>query len=184
MGDTIFLTIHGNLEPKSQSLRDLSNWGATNWPSELNPEIGPHNALIQECDFYKFRGRGPIQITFRNVYKKLISLIQKYNGTNPIILKYKGLWIGTDLNKLATESRNSDWHELFQSGVEIPMMSILAHNLEPGGSYLPLSRIVETLIAGPTSKGSIKNMARTISGDVKYADDTFNRVMEFLNAIE
>ncbi len=180
--DNTFITAHGNLEPLNPNIRSLPSWSGVIWPDLVNPELGAHNALIQECDFYKFRGRGPIQITFRPVYLALISKIQNYTGSNPAILKFKALWLGQTADDIATKSKNADWSELFKSGIEIPMMSIMAHNQQNGGGYLPLSRNVDKILGN--SNGSIRTLGTKISGRATYGDETFTRVMEFLKALE
>lgn len=52
------------------------------WNSQSYPQLSDERVKIaaQECDFYKFRGRGLNQITWRNAYEKLVNPVLVRNG--------------------------------------------------------------------------------------------------------
>jgi len=134
------------------------------FPTGTNPvETG----FIRETDFFKFRGRGFIQTTWRSNYILLIKFIQAYTGTNATVLRYKNKWAGRIPDDVATISTNDDWDDLFQnSELIIPCAGVKCHNLA-SGKYLSLSADLDAIIGrGP---GSIYRMGLKISGGKDYA---------------
>lgn len=143
-------------------------------PTSTNPAI---TGYVLEADFFKFRGRGFIQTTGRGNYKQLVSFIQSYNGTNPVMLKIKAKWanISPDADVLATISSNADWDELFQNTNSlIPCRAIRTHNVS-GGNYLE-----QLNMANPDT---IFNMGLRISGGQNYAKLFQQRVLQVFKAL-
>src|SRR5262249_43623367 len=84
------------------------------WSGQIYPQAtistseGPaETGYVQQADFYKFRGRGLIQTTFRSGYVKLVDFVQKYAGINPKVLEYRLRWNGQLADVVATRSSNT-----------------------------------------------------------------------------
>ncbi len=98
-----------------QSGKSNDEWKSETYPNEapIKPSEG---GIMAEADFYKFRGRGLIQTTFRDNYIPLIEAIINYRGENSIINEQKNKWAiryNNDVQKIATASTNSNWDDLF-----------------------------------------------------------------------
>jgi hypothetical protein len=142
-------------------------WNGEAYPQGAFPTSGKpeETGYILEADFFKFRGRGLIQTTWREGYRKLVPFIQAYAGSQPTVLKYKALWAGKDPDEVCTISSNEDWDALFQnSDLAVPCASLLIH--AKGGGYLPLS--TDPAIANGEGKGSVVRMGLRISGSGDY----------------
>ncbi len=90
-------------------------WKSETYPTDA-PKIPSQAGIIAEADFYKFRGRGLIQTTFRDNYIPLIEAIMSYSGTNALIKEYQEVWstkYASDAQKIATGSTNANWDNLF-----------------------------------------------------------------------
>ncbi|HEX7395707.1 MAG TPA: hypothetical protein VF313_12340 [Anaerolineaceae bacterium] len=158
-----------------------SRWGTTTYPSGISSSTDPAiTGFIQEADFFKFRGRGVIQTTWRNAYIDLISFIQTYTGSNTIIQKYCSLWAGQDVNNVATQSSNSDWDQLFGE-IDFVAHAIDVFNKNKSkGDFLTFDLTSNELNSnGP---GSIRNMGSKI-GWRQYGELFYNRVVQILNAL-
>ncbi|UOQ96259.1 peptidoglycan-binding protein [Hymenobacter sp. 5317J-9] len=119
-----FLEAHGQ-KPLGAQLANTKDarWGGEAYPTDAaststDPAIA---GFVQEADFYKFRGRGYIQITWRNAYQWLIPSVQNYSGSDPIILQKKAQWRGLSLDSVATRSSNADWQALFMQSTEFAL---------------------------------------------------------------
>ncbi|BAY35375.1 hypothetical protein NIES2107_72870 (plasmid) [Nostoc carneum NIES-2107] len=182
--DPIFLQQHGQLAPTDNTIRNDRRWGGVVYPRDLiTTELSTQTQFIQQADFYKFRGRGPIQLTWRSAYEALVSFIKSYNGTQSVVLEYKQRWTNLSNTDAATASTNQDWDRLFgESDMVIHIASIREHNRISGG-YLPLSTDPATLRGN--GKGSIVFLATRIAGNnPQYAALVRARVLELLGAIE
>ena len=181
--DADFIQAHGS-KPKGAQLQNTTDarWKGDVWPSGFATDVDPSvNGFIMEADFYKFRGRGLIQSTWRSAYKDLIGFIQSYTGTQAAISSRTQQWTGLSQDKVASISSNADWDELFtQSSLEIPCVAIAQHN-QRAGNYLALAGNAATL--NGKDGGSIWNVGRRISGGSKYADLFRSRVIAVCNLI-
>ncbi|HEX8659733.1 MAG TPA: peptidoglycan-binding domain-containing protein [Hymenobacter sp.] len=122
--DPAFLQAHGQ-KPLGQRLANTQDgrWGGVAYPAKDYPTSTDSaiTGFVQEADFYKFRGRGYIQITWRNAYQWLIPSVQNYNGSDPIIQRYRAQWQGLSLDAVATRSSNADWNALFMQSPEFAL---------------------------------------------------------------
>ncbi|GAA4052992.1 hypothetical protein GCM10022409_44930 [Hymenobacter glaciei] len=125
--DSEFVRAHGQ-KPLGAQLANTQDgrWAGDVYPAgSYSPSTDPaQNGFVQEADFYKFRGRGYIQITWRNAYQWLIPSVQDYHGTDPVIRRYQAQWQGLSLDTVATRSSNADWDELFMRSPEFPLSAL------------------------------------------------------------
>jgi hypothetical protein len=146
-------------------------WNGDFYPQHLFPaSTDPqHAGFIQEADFYKFRGRGFIQVTWRANYKRLVEYVQNYEGAIETIRRYRAQWHGNDSDAVCSMSSNEDWDTLFHdTDLVIPCRAIGLHN-EASGHYLRLSSDAATLNATHETAGSFYNMGLRINGGRAYA---------------
>lgn len=166
------------------NLRDT--WNTTVYPQNLFPtSLDPsHSGFIQQADFYKFRGRGFIQITWRCNYRSIVEFIQTYSGQNELILRYKTLWAGKAPDRVCTISTNADWDALFeQSDLIVPCRAIGLHN-RASGNYLELTADALVLTAASAQPGSLYRMGLRINGAPSYALLFSQRVGQLLSTLD
>ncbi|MGH9582728.1 MAG: hypothetical protein ACRD4O_07325, partial [Bryobacteraceae bacterium] len=85
--DPHFWSAHGHLRPADlvRALPDLrEEWNTPVYPQHLFPSsLDPaQSGFIQQADFFKFRGRGFLQTTWRTNYKPIVQFVQSYSGAN------------------------------------------------------------------------------------------------------
>ena len=194
--DNYFVNAHGHLNPKKLQYTSDSRWKGAIYPNEYSDSIDPiRNGFIMEADFFKFRGRGFIQITFRGNYRRQIQEILKYTGTNNKILFYKRKWSkylhisDGQINKksldiIATVSSNKDWNDLFNDDdLAFPLLSIKTYYKYKSRSRKnPLKEISSGNIHSAEVKNKIKLVARAQGGS-DYEQKLFNRVKQMYDSI-
>ena len=186
--DVEFWQAHGGLAPAStiRNRPDLKvAWNGTSYPASAFPYVidPTTTAFIQQADFYKFRGRGFIQITWRANYKKLVEYIQNYAGSHPIILQFKSAWTGVDPDTVCTISKNDEWDMLFQqTDLIVASRAVGLHN-EASGNYLTLATDAPTLTAMSDVMKSFYRMGLKIGGGSAYAALFANRVIQVLTTL-
>ena len=122
--DKDFIQAHGQKALGNRLTRTQdARWGGVayptaDFPTSTDPAVA---GFVLEADFYKFRGRGYIQITWRNAYQWLIPSVQNYTGSDPIIKRLKSQWQGLSLDAVATRSGNADWDALFMQSSEFAL---------------------------------------------------------------
>ena len=141
-------------DPKVAKSNDPA-WKGTNFPKSLftNVEeaVTTNPTFISEADFYKYAGRGFIGSTWRSQYKKFVTFILNYSGSDPIVTKYRGIWKASpfdgDEETILTKATNANWDELFTSGA-IQGFAIYTH-ADSAGKYQymdPLTKPKDELI--------------------------------------
>jgi hypothetical protein len=160
---------------------DRDQW---NTPLSIKEDDIPseHVSFIQEADFFKFRGRGIIQLTGRGNYTNLIRHIQSDDVVlnNEISISFKNRWRGIAPGIVATTSKNADWNQLFgNTDYEIAHLSVRVHN-QTNGNYLNL--IDADKLMGKKAQ-SIWNAGYKVNKD-KYANEVQQSVIALLNALE
>lgn len=185
--DDAFWTAH-RAKPLASAIRNhpelRAAWNATTYPSLFPTSLDPAlTGFVQEADFFKFRGRGFFQATWRANYKGIIGWIQQYQGNQATVARYASLWKGQDADAIATISSNDDWDVLFQqSGLVVASAAIALHN-RASGNYLLLAHDAETLSLRKDRPGTLFRMGYRISGSEAYAALFQDRVIEMLNAL-
>ncbi|HEX4810518.1 MAG TPA: hypothetical protein VH325_16390 [Bryobacteraceae bacterium] len=186
--DNDFWQAHGGLASANtvRNRPDLKGaWNGTVYPSNVFPSIidTDTTAFIQQADFYKFRGRGFIQMTWRTNYKKLVEYVQSYSGSHPTILQFKAAWAGRDPDTVCTISTNDHWDTLFQqTDLIVASRAVGIHN-ECCGDYLKLAKDAATLNAMSDIMESFYRMGLKISGGSAYAALFTNRVIQVLTTL-
>ncbi|MER8388349.1 hypothetical protein NKH14_23015 [Mesorhizobium sp. M1380] len=181
--DALFNKAHGSLALGSQLANTKDPvWYGSRYPVEIfavsqkQSEVG----YILEADFYKFRGRGLIQTTWRENYKKIIRFIKSYKGTSEVINEYKEQWSALSDDDACTVSTNSDWDSLFgDSGKAVLCEAIRIHANQ--GKYLPLASATDEL--NGTHKGSLVFIGNSIGGN-GYGQRLKGRVRQMCLALE
>lgn len=138
-------------------------WSSQTYPKErFSYSADPRKTgYVLEADFYKFRGRGLIQTTWRGNYSQLVTYVQSYSGTSPIITQFREKWKAYTPDDVCTISTNADWDLLF-AGTEniIECTAIRLHAQR--GQYLPLSSSSQILNGQDT--GSLVTFGDDIGG--------------------
>lgn len=123
-----------------------------------NPTV---TGYLLQADFFKFRGRGLIQTTWRNHYAALVQSIQSYAGQNTLIRSYRDKWKNLSPDVACTISSNEDWDILFETtDNEIVCEAIRRH--AKAGRYIPLSHDSSTI--NGSHAGSLQFMGTSIGG--------------------
>ncbi|SPP92813.1 hypothetical protein [Bradyrhizobium vignae] len=146
-------------------------WGGDTWPSDVSAAVDPSiNGFVMEADFFKFRGRGVIQTTWRNDYKLLIGYILSDDGRrNSVLNGLATRWqaaaagAGDELDRIATISSNSDWDLAFSQ--DIILAKGVAIDSQAKNNYLQsLSRNLDDLNGPKSARGSLLYFAAHING--------------------
>jgi hypothetical protein len=168
--DPDFNRAHGG-KPLGAQLAGTSDpvWDGVAYPQDRFPTTADPavNGYVLEADFFKFRGRGLIQTTWRAGYRPLVGFIQSYAGAQPVVAEYRARWAGLTPDAACTASSTLDWDRLFQaSELAVPCAALLAH--AKGSGYLPLASDAAALNGDGT--GSLVRMGRRISGSTSYGE--------------
>lgn len=155
------------------------------WASDAYPQTFPTSGsrsslgIILEGDFYKFRGRGLIQTTWRSNYAPLVEFIQSHQNASPVIARFAARWKGLSPDIVCTRSTADDWDELFADpGRVLLIQAVRAH--ARAGKYLPLSP--NSAEANGASSGSVRAMGDRIGGR-GYGGNLKARVRQICMAI-
>lgn len=173
-GDARFKAAHGQRPGADDVLHRPGGidtaWGGETWPAGFPPNVDENvNGFVMEADFFKFRGRGVIQTTWRDDYKILIGYILAATTRQLQLLAAK--WNGMvdpalpaaqKIDAIATVSSNDDWASAF--GLAQILAAGVALDSDAKGHYLNLSGQEATLSADKKTPGSLLFMAGKING--------------------
>ena len=138
----IFVNAHGGLaRPKELNPSD------TVWKGHVYPQGNiatttdtAVTGYLQQCDFYKFRGRGLIQTTWRSNYIDLANFIKTYPGTNAVVMSYKQKWSSKSADEICTVSRTEEWDELFLGTNSVIAAEAIRRHAETGAYFFKLDK--------------------------------------------
>ncbi|MEY4507922.1 MAG: hypothetical protein RLZZ450_44 [Pseudomonadota bacterium] len=182
--DSEFLNAHGGL-PLAARVRDTTDarWGGDvypqgDFPTSTDPSI---SGILLQADFYKFRGRGLIQTTFRDAYRRVIAHIQNHAPTQAVVADFSRRWAGRSAESIATTTSNEDWNRLYEeTDLWVAAASVHLHS-QSKRNYLTLPLDARTL--NGRQNGSIWNVGRQVSGSERYADLLRGRVLQMIRAL-
>lgn len=184
--DQYFIEKHGGLAlgPQLSGTTDAI-WDGSVYPQALFPTSGILNEMgfILQADFFKFRGRGLIQTTWRANYIKLVQFIQGYSGTNAVINRYKAQWQGKASDLIATESTDAEWDDLFNNTDLIICCQAICLHSQSSGNYLVMNITADDLNRTDRMQGSIYYTGLRIGGTDGYGRTLKQRVVQILNAL-
>jgi hypothetical protein len=180
--DTDFRQAHGSLALGNGQLAGTTDpvWDGTIYPQGMvsTAESLQFTGFVTQADFYKFRGRGIIQTTWRTSYATLVSFIQSYVCGNQVVLDRKADWAGLGRDIVLTCSTNAVGDDLFAE-LELAWNAIRLFGLSKG-DFLTMNLTAADLNGkGP---GSIYNVGLQMNG-APYAATLRSRVMQILNGL-
>ncbi|MGP0083948.1 MAG: hypothetical protein ACLP0B_10010 [Steroidobacteraceae bacterium] len=160
--DALFTSTFANLGPQSLKNTDDKVWNGDSYPiSTYDYNANQNIQFILEADFFKFRGRGLIQTTWRANYRPLVQLILSYAGTSSIVQGYQNKWKGRPVEEILTSSTNSDWNTLFGDPDLFVLCAAVGEHARSGG-YLNLA--ADTIRLNGKGRGSLYFMGERIGG--------------------
>jgi hypothetical protein len=183
--DAAFISAHGAL-PGAEGLsntRDL-RWNGAVYPLDSITDSGQASVTmyIREADFFKFRGRGLIQTTWRGAYKKLVQEIRRYEGSSLLLRSYQRAWSSGSMDDICSRSTNFDWDSIFAEPSQF--MICRAIDLHAADTnYNRLSADAGILNSGARTKGSVAYMGRCIGGSEQYGATLKARVRQLCLAL-
>ena len=187
--DEFFLSSHKEMlqyDYVQEKARFDERWSGEAYPIDA-PELITNAGIIAEADFFKFRGRGLIQTTFRNNYIRIIEEIINYSGENNLVLSYKEKWslkYGADFDKIATASKNTEWDDLFMnSDLVIPCIAIKTFHTRRN-NFLDIDvNITSSEVLNGTNSGSFYYVGFRTGGSENYGKMVKARILQMLSQL-
>ena len=162
-------------------------WKGDTYPTDTFPIVEnlALTGFVMQADFYKFRGRGAIQITGRPPYRSIAQHLQRYVGTNPVLLAFKTRWANLTPDEACTTSRDADWDLIFaQPEIVSRSLRVYSNLASPSRNLFVMDKDLNRLNAMKTGAGSYFHTGRTISGSEQYAlEKYFPRVLAMLETM-
>ncbi|MCA1403061.1 hypothetical protein I6F26_00375 [Ensifer sp. IC3342] len=158
-------------------------WAGNKFPKNEFPTSGKSDisGILLEADFFKFRGRGLIQSTWRDNYRKLVHFLVDIDRDlegSEIIRGWKALGVTHD--EICTLSTNEEWDRLFAEDSHI--LSVAAVKLHAvSRRYTPVSS--DPHVANSAGNNSILNFGKRINGSDEYAHELRQRVFVLSQAM-
>ncbi|KQU95035.1 hypothetical protein [Devosia sp. Root105] len=181
--DDVFLKAHGDLALSSNLARTSNDvWLGTDYPKEDYPTNGRPDdcGIILETDFFKFRGRGLIQTTWRSNYRGLVRFVQGYEGDDALVRSFRTRWRGLDPDEVCTTSTNADWDTLFGDAGK----AVLGQAIREHSKSTHYNRLADDdSILNGKGIGSLIRMGRSIGGYAGYGELLKHRVGDIVRAL-
>lgn len=187
--------INNNLIIHSMPAQITADWsGHATYPAAAGYSPDPRiseSGMISQADFYKFRGRGIIQNTWRGAYKRIISEILRIRndpGVHPHISRIGNNWFAHAHSEedIATISTNEEWDTLFQdTNFHIACYAVQSHALGWGHPYWDLPMDAHELLkSGSNRDRSIWSVGSHINGgNPVYAPGLVSKVMKVVQKL-
>lgn len=140
-------------------------WKGDAYPRDRFPTSGDisETGIILEGDFFKFRGRGLIQTTWRANYKQLADYSIKNSSASAAVSKFFDAYRGLTPDQICTISTNEEWDNLFNDKDRTILTAAVQIHAK-SGKYLPLSSKSSDLNGGAAQVGSLRKMGDGIGG--------------------
>ena len=139
---------------------------------------------ILAADFFKFRGRGLIQTTWRDNYRRIVDHMRAHPDLSPAVRGFVTRWGDKPADTVLTESTSEDWDEIFNDPGKVALCEALRLHDEDGGNYTKLGTTDAVINGNAKTKGSLERMGAKISGSEDYGALFHSRVAEIAAALK